>query len=329
MRSFEYASPTTKEQAVALLGTSWGQAEVLAGGTDLLALMKDDVVHPKRVVNIKQITEMTGVKPTPQGLRIGSLTTLGELADNVNVVKDYPALAEALNDAASPQIRNMATLGGNLCQRPRCWYFRGGFGLLPKSESGKELVAEGENRYHAILGNDGPAKFVSPSTIVPVLIAYGATIRLIGPKGMREVALQQFYIIPKTETEREHDLKPNEILAEVVLPPPQGMKIAHYEIRQKQAFDWPLALAAVGLTMNGSSVQSARVVIGYVAPIPWRSAEAERALAGKSISEDTAKAAAEAALQNATPLSHNAYKVQLAKVAVKRAILKAASGGAA
>src|SRR5580700_3322862 len=143
MRSFEYASPVTKEQAVGLLGTSWGQAEVIAGGTDLLALMKDDVVHPKRVVNIKQIKEMTGVSVTPQRLRIGALTTLGELADNVNVIKGYPALAEAINDAASPQIRNMATLGGNLCQRPRCWYFRGGFGLLAKNESGKDLVAEG------------------------------------------------------------------------------------------------------------------------------------------------------------------------------------------
>jgi xanthine dehydrogenase YagS FAD-binding subunit len=159
MRPFEYASPTTKEQAMGLLGTAWGQAEILAGGTDLLALMKDDVVHPKRLVNIKQIREMGGVTASAQGLRIGTLTTLGELADNVNVVKDYPALAEALNDAASPQIRNMATLGGNLCQRPRCWYFRGGFGLLPKDEAGKELVAGGENRYHAILGNSGPAKY--------------------------------------------------------------------------------------------------------------------------------------------------------------------------
>jgi xanthine dehydrogenase YagS FAD-binding subunit len=328
MRPFEYASPTTKEQAVGLLGTTWGQAEVLAGGTDLLALMKDDVVHPKRVVNIKQIAEMTGVKQTPQGLRIGALTTLGELADNVNVVKDYPALAEALNDAASPQIRNMATLGGNLCQRPRCWYFRGGFGLLPKNESGKDLVTDGENRYHAILGNNGPAKFVSPSTIVPVLVAYGASIRLIGPKGSRELPLEQFYVIPKSETEREHDLRPNEILAEVILPPSRTLRVAHYEIRQKQAFDWPLAVAAVSLTMNGSSVQSARVVIGYVAPIPWRSSEAERALVRKSLSEDAAKAAAEAALQNATPLSHNVYKVQLAKVALRRAILKAASEGA-
>ena len=149
----------------------------------------------------------------------------------MNVIKDYPALAEAINDAASPQIRNMATLGGNLCQRPRCWYFRGGFGLLPKDQSGKELVAGGENRYHAILGNDGPAKFVSPSTIVPVLVAYGASVRLAGPKGPRELPLERFYVIPKTETEREHDLKPNEILSEVALPSPRELKVAHYEIQ--------------------------------------------------------------------------------------------------
>jgi xanthine dehydrogenase YagS FAD-binding subunit len=329
MRPFEYASPATQEQAVGLLGTTWGQTEVLAGGTDLLALMKDDVVHPKRLVNIKQIKEMSGVTASSLGLRIGALTTLGELADNVNVVKDYPALAEAINDAASPQIRNMATLGGNLCQRPRCWYFRGGFGLLPKDESGKDLVAAGENRYHAILGNSGPAKFVSPSSIVPALIAYGASIRLIGPKGGRELALERFFVIPKADAEREHDLMPNEILSEVIVPPASGMKVAHYEVRQKQAFDWPLAVAAVRLRMNGLVVESARVVMGHVAPVPWRSSEAEQALVGKSISEDVAKSAADAAVQIATPLSHNAYKVQLARVAVKRAILKAASGGAA
>jgi xanthine dehydrogenase YagS FAD-binding subunit len=329
MRPFEYASPATKDQAIGLLETTWGQAEVLAGGTDLLALIKDDVVHPKRLVNIKQIKEMMGVTAGPKGLRIGALNTLGELADHVSVVKDYPAFAEALNDAASPQIRNMATLGGNLCQRPRCWYFRGGLGLLPKDGSGKDLVTVGENRYHAILGNDGPAKFVSPSSIVPVLIAYGASIRLTGSKGSRELPLERFYVIPKTETNREHDLLPNEILVEVIVPPANGMKVAHYEIRQKQAFDWPLAVAAVGLKMNDSAVESARVVMGYVAPVPWRSSEAERVLAGKNISEDVAKAAADAALQGATPLSHNAYKIQLAKVAIKRAILKAASGGAA
>jgi xanthine dehydrogenase YagS FAD-binding subunit len=327
MRAFEYASPETKEQAAGLLASNWGQTEILAGGTDLLALMKDDIVQPKRLVNIKEISDLRGVSSNSGGLRIGALTTLGDLADNVNVMKSYPALADALNDAASPQIRNMATLGGNLCQRPRCWYFRNGFGLLPKDASGKDLVSEGENRYHAILGNDGPAKFVSPSSIAPVLIAYGAKIRLVGPKRRREIALEDFYVIPKNDMDREHDLQPNEIITDIVLPPPGPMRVAHYEVRQKQAFDWPLALSAVALRIDGSTIQSARVVLGYVAPTPWISPEAQQALAGKSVSEETAKAAADMALANARPLSHNKYKIQLARVALKRAVLKA--GGAA
>lgn len=328
MRPFEYTSPETKEQAITLLGASWGQSEVLAGGTDLLSLMKDDITHPKRLVNIKDIKELTGVTAVREGLRIGSLTTLGDLADNAQIIQNFPALAEALNEAASPQIRNVATLGGNLCQRPRCWYFRNGFGLLPKDESGKDLVSEGDNRYHAILGNDGPAKFISPSTTVPILIAYGATIRLMGPKGRRELPLEKFYVIPKSETEREHNLGPNEIITEVVIPHAGATKAAHYEVRQKQAFDWPLAVAAVVLKMNGDTVQSARVVLGSVAPVPWPSPEAEQALVGKTLSQDTAKAAADAALQNARPLSHNAYKVQLARVALRRAIMKAGGGAA-
>ena len=328
MRAFEYASPTTRDQAVGLLAPAWGQSEVLAGGTDLLALMKDDVIQPKRLVNIKEISDLRGVTASAQGLRIGALTTLGDLADNANVVKNYPALAEAANEAASPQIRNMATLGGNLCQRPRCWYFRNGFGLIPKNEAGKDLVTEGDNRYHAILGNDGPAKFISPSTIVPALIAYGATVRLVGPKGRRELALEKFFVVPANENEREHDLGPNEIVTEIVIPQAGSVKAAHYEIRQKEAFDWPLAVAAVGFKMNGSTVQSARVILGSVAPTPWRSPEAEQAQTGKTISEVVAKSAADAALQSAKPLSHNAYKVQLARVAVRRAILKAAGGAA-
>jgi xanthine dehydrogenase YagS FAD-binding subunit len=328
MRAFEYTSPTTRDQAIGLLAPAWGQAEVLAGGTDLLALMKDDVIQPKRLVNIKEISDLHGITANPQGLRIGALTTLGDLADNANVVKNYPALAEAVNEAASPQIRNMATLGGNLCQRPRCWYFRNGFGLLPKNESGKDLVAEGDNRYHAVLGNDGPAKFISPSTIVPALIAYGATIRLVGPNGRRELPLEKFFVDPRTENDREHDLGSNEIVTEVVIPHAGAVKAAHYEIRQKEAFDWPLGVAAVALKMNGSTVQSARVILGSVAPTPWRSPEAEQALTGKTISEAVAKSAADAALQNAKPLSHNAYKVQLARVAVRRAILKAEGGSA-
>jgi xanthine dehydrogenase YagS FAD-binding subunit len=200
---------------------------------------------------------------------------------------------------------------------------------LPKDITGKDLVASGENRYHAILGNDGPAKFVSPSTIVPVLIAYRALVRIEGPKGKRELPLEKFFVVPKAEAEREHDLQPNEVVTEVVIPPAAGVRAAHYEIRQKEAFDWPLALAAVTLKMNGSDVQSARVVLGYVAPVPWPSPEAEQALQGKPVNEETAQRTADAALQSAKPLSNNEYKVQLARVALKRAILKAAHGGAA
>jgi len=326
MRAFEYVSPHTRSQAISLLGASWGNTEILAGGTDLLALMKDDVITPRRLVNIKDIADIRGVSSTPQGLRVGALTTLGELAESVR--EDYPALSEALLEAASPQIRNMATVGGNLCQRPHCWYFRNGFGLLPKDQGGKELVANGENRYHAILGNQGAAKFVSPSTVAPILIAYDAKIRLEGTKGKRELPLEEFFVIPRNENEREHDLRPNEIVTEILIPPAVGVKAAHYEVRQKEAFDWPLAVAAAVLKMQGSNVQSARIILGYVAPVPWPSAEAEQALIGKPLNKELAQTAAEAALSKASPLSHNAYKVRLAKVAVTRAILKA-SGGAA
>ena len=328
MRPFDYVSPKTPDQAVSLLAKTWGQTEILAGGTDLLALMKDDVVTPKRLVNIKQIADLHGATTGAQGLRIGALATLGELAEDANIEKNYPALAEALIEAASPQIRNMATLGGNLCQRPRCWYFRNRLGLLPKDEAGKDLVAEGDNRYHAILGNDGPAKFVSPSTIVPALVAYGATVSITGPKGSRQVPLEKFYVLPKTAGEREHDLQPNEMVTAVMIPEAGDWKAAHYEVRQKAAFDWPLSVAAVALKINGNTVSSARVVMGHVAPVPWVSADAAEALAGKSVNEESATAAAEAAVKGAKSLGRNGYKIQLAKVAVKRAILKAGGGAA-
>jgi len=325
MRAFEYTSPTTRQQAVELLS---GEAAVLAGGTDLLSLMKDDVVTPKRVVNIKDIRELNGVHYGPRGMQIGALTSLGDLADHPLVKQHYPAFADALLEAASQQIRNMATIGGNICQRPRCWYFRSGFGLTPKTPEGKSLVEAGDNRYHAILGNDGPALFVSPSSIVPAMIAYEARIRIAGPKGSRELALEKLFKTPQAEDEREHDLQANEIVTDIFLPPPSAGRYAHYEVRQKESFDWPLALAAVALHMNGNTVRSARVVMGYVAPVPWVSEEAAQALVGKSVTEETAKAAGDAAVSKAKPLSHNGYKVQLARVAVKRAILQAAQGKA-
>jgi xanthine dehydrogenase YagS FAD-binding subunit len=329
MRAFEYVSPDKKEQAVSLLSTTWDEALPLAGGTDLLALMKDDIVTPKRLVNIKDIREMRGLDSDPKkGLRIGALTTIQELADNANVRRDYPVISHTANEIAGPQIRNMGTIGGNLCQRPRCWYYRAGYGLMAKDETGAPLVPTGDNRYHAILGNAGPAYFVSPSSLGPLFVALGATFRIFGPGGKRDVLAEKFYRIPQSENEREYDLKPNEIITEVIAPPLAGAKCATYEVRQKDAMDWPLALASVALKMNGDKVSSARIVMGHVAPMPWRSAEAEQALVGKAISEETAQAAGNAAVANAKSLGRNGYKIQIARVAVKRAILEAARGGA-
>ena len=327
MRAFEYASPATKEQAVNLLGNSWEEAEVLAGGTDLLSLMKDGCVEPKRLVNIKEIRELRGISMGASGLRIGALATIQELLDNRAVSRTYPAIAQAAEGIASPQIRSMGTVGGELCQRPRCWYYRAGYGLLAIDEQGEQLVPSGDNRYHAILGNTGPAYFVHPSSLAPALIALGAKVRLFGPDGAREMWLDQFFTTPLTANDRETVLKPNEMVTEIIVPSAGGARSATYEVRQKEALDWPLATASVALSMSGNEVGVARIVMGHVAPRPWRAAEAEQFLAEKTLTEEVAQKAGELALSGAKALSRNGYKIQLAQVAVKRAIMMVARGG--
>lgn len=327
MRPFEFASPKTQKEVPALLGQGWGEVEVLAGGTDLLSLMKDEITAPKRLVNIKKIPDLHFTELVNGKMRIGALTTLAEIAANANVQHYYPALAAAAGDAASPQIRNLATLGGNLCQRPRCWYFRTGHGLLARDQDGKSLVLAGDNRYHAILGNDGPAYFVSPSTVAPVLVAYQATVTILGPKGTRTVPLEKFFVVPKTEQDREHDLRPDEFVTEIGLPAHPPAHVASYEVRQKEAFDWPYATATAALVIKSGIVESARIVLGHVAPIPWVSSAAASEMFGKTVTAEHAERAAQAALARAKSLGHNAQKIHLTRVAVKRAILKA--GGVA
>jgi xanthine dehydrogenase YagS FAD-binding subunit len=320
MHTFEYANPATVQEAVALLGAKWGEADVLAGGTDLLSLMKDELHTPKRVVNLKNIKELEGIQKVASGLRIGALVTMDELAKNADVRNTYKSLAEAAAGIPSPQIRHMGTVGGDLCQRPRCWYYRQGFGLFGMKD-GKSLITSGENKYHAIFGS-GPAYFVSASSLGPALTALGARIKLVGPKGPREVLASKFFVVPASESAREIVLQPNEILTEIIVPATE-VKNSTYEVRQKEALDWPLAAASVALGMRGSTVASAKIVLGHVAPTPWESPDAEKALIGKTITAETAEAAGRAAVQSARPLSQNAYKVQLARVAVKRALLDA------
>ncbi len=321
MQAFEYANPATLAEALKSLGSSWDEAQVLAGGTDIISLMKDDVAAPKRLVNIKNVKELGGIAPHAGGLRIGATATFDELATNA-AVRTYPAIRTAVLGVASPQIRNMGTAGGDLCQRPRCWYYRAGFGLLA-TKDGQPLVPNGENRYHAIFGG-GPAYFVSPSSLGPALIALGAKLTLESASDKRTVDAAKFFLAPGSETEREIDLKPNEIVTGILLPAAAGEKSATYEIREREMLDWPLVTASVALKISGGKVSSARVVLGHVAPMPWVAVAAEQYLLGKAISEATAEEAGAEAVKGAQPLSQNAYKVQLAKVAVKRALLAAA-----
>jgi xanthine dehydrogenase YagS FAD-binding subunit len=317
MQAFEYANPATVKEAVALLGASWADAAVLAGGTDLISLMKDGIETPKRVVNVKGIKELGGIRKAGANTRIGALVTFDELMNSAAVRAEYPAINVAARNVSSPQIRNMGTVGGDLCQRPRCWYYRTGNGLLGMKD-GKSLVENGENQYHAIFGT-GPAHFVSASSLGPALIALNAKVKLVSASGERELAVEQFFVAPGSNDERETALKPGEILTEIIVPTATGVKNATYEIREREALDWPLATASVAL-----KGKTPRIVLGHVAPIPWIAKEAEQFIAGKTITEDVVEQAGALAVKGAKPLSQNEYKVQLAKVAVKRALLAAA-----
>jgi xanthine dehydrogenase YagS FAD-binding subunit len=324
MEPFAYARPTTPEAAFSQLGASFEEAAILAGGTDLLSLMKNYVVTPKRLVDIKGVKDFGGISKGAEGTRIGATVTLQELADDAGLQKSFPGLVAAAANVPSMQIRNVGSVAGDLCQRPRCWYFRNGFGLLARDAKGKPLVPGGDNRYHAILGNAGPAYFVCPSSLAPVLIALAAQLEIAGAKGRRRVALEKFFRAPRGEHEREHALGASEIVTAVLLPRgAEHWKPAIYEVRERQALDWPLAAAAVALRMDGGTVREARVVLGHVAPTPWRSHDAEQSLAGKPLTEENAARAGEAAVRAARPLSGNKYKVQFARVAVKRALLAA------
>ncbi len=323
MKPFAYVNPTNEKDAVAALSPEHEKAMALGGGQDLLARMKDYVTQPDRIVNVKNALETT-VTAAGGGLKIGAAMRMVDVAEHADIGRMYPAVAAAAIEVGTPQIRNQGTVGGNLNQRPRCWYFRNEEFVCFKKGGNTCFSPAGENQFHAILGG-GPTFIVHPSSLAVPFVAYGATFRLLGPKGERLVPAAEYFTMPTLQNiQRETVLQPDELLTHVMLPAPGTIKSGHYEVRYKASHDWPIAFATVLLTMNGSSVQGARVVMGAVAPVPWRSQAAEQALAGKTITPEVATAAAEAALRGAMPLSQNAYKIQVAKTAVERAILRAA-----
>jgi xanthine dehydrogenase YagS FAD-binding subunit len=321
MKAFEYAAPTTVEDAVRLLDGP--NAVALSGGVDLIGRMKDYVTSPDRVVYLKDIKDLAGISGDPQagGLTIGAGTRLADIVAHAGIRESYPALWQATVEVGSVQIRNMSTVGGNLLQRPRCWYYRAGFGLLAIKD-GQSLVRAGDNRYHSIFLTHGDALFVSPSSLAVALSALDAQATIRGPRGERTVKVEDLYQVPRRETDSELTIQPGEVLSKVTLPAAKG-KSASYEARHKQAQDWPLVLASVNLMMDNQTVSAAKVVLYGVAPIPLRSLDAERAITGKPVTVESAAAAGEAAVEGAAPLSMNAYKVPLTRAVVKRALLRA------
>ena len=324
MKAFEYARPETEAEAIEFLGTDAGQTAVLAGGTDLVSLMKAELLTPSRVVDLKRIPSLGEVTRADGGVQIGSLVTLSDLIQHP-LLGGYRSLFDVVEGVRAIQVQENGTVGGDLCHLPNCWYFRSGYGLLAL-DKGVSLPEAGDNRYHAILGNSGPAKFVNASRFAPALIAWGAKVRVIGPQPDQAewLPMEYFYISPKTNSQGNTVLKAGQLISHVWLPDAAETASATYEVLQTEGLDWPLASAGVTLGLDGGYVREARIVMGHVAPVPWIANDAARMLIGQPLNDDTAGMAADAAVARATPLSMNEYKVQLARTAVKRALLKAA-----
>jgi len=322
VKPFAYVNPKNEREAIGALSAQRGRTVPIAGGMDLLGLMKDYILQPEAVVNVKTL-DATIAAPAQGAVRIGAAVRVADLVGNAELGRMFPALTAAAESVGTPQIRNAGTLGGNLMQRPRCWYFRNEEFHCLKKGGARCFAVDGENQYHAIFG-DAPCHIVHPSTLALPILAYGGRMRVAGPKGEREVEGESFFVMPDRNMYGETVLDPNELVTHVILPVPRNIRSAHYEVKFKQSHDWPITMATVALTMSGDVVSAARVILGAVAPVPWRAQAAEAALVGKRVSAETAQAAAEAAVQDAQPMSGNAYKVRLARTTVHRAVLMAA-----
>jgi len=330
MDNFSYYRPKSAEAAVGLLDSKWGTAELLAGGTDLVSRQKEYIAQPKKVISLASLPDefraITVLQKAPPILVIGAGVKLADLAANAQVKKWAAGLASAADEIAGPQIRNMGTLGGSLCQRNRCWYFRDEHTVCLLKGGDKCFALDGENRYHAIFAKGHKCVIAHPSTLAPVLIALGASAEVVGPKGKRTLEMAKFYKAPSGPGDREHVLAADEMVVAVKVNGVNGGKSASYEVRQKLSSDWPLVQAAVAMELAGGKAKNVRVVLGHVAPTPLVSEAAAKAIEGKEVTEESASAAGEAAVKGATPVAQNGYKVRLLSVAVKRALLIAAGG---
>ena len=317
---FEWTNARSIDDAIGQLND---KSLAKAGGVDLMDRLKEGLDSPSRLVNIRSIPDLDYVKEESGWLRLGPMVTLTTIAEHPVIRQRYKVLADAALNAATPHIRNMATVGGNLLQRPRCWYFRSEH-FHCRRKGGDECFAQnGENEYHAIFDNEICA-IVHPSAAACALTALGAKVQVKGKNGAREIALDDLFVRPETDVTREHVLNSGELLTEIRVPAPSdSTRSAYTKVGQKESFDWPLTEVAVVLEPRGGVVNKASIVLGAAAPIPWRATAAEKALTGKPLNEQSARDAAAAAMQGATPLAQNAYKIPMFEAVVRRTILAA------
>lgn len=325
MNPFDYVKPASAAEALDLLSGS-PAARPIAGGTTILDLMKDWVETPLELVDITSLP-FAQIAETPDGLEVGALATMGEVAESPAVRERFPLIAAALVAGATPQLRNMATIGGNLLQRTRCDYFRDpAFPSCNKRAPGSGCAAlDGENRKHAILGTSRHCIATHPSDLAVALVAMDAGVRLLGPRGERTVPVEDFHLLPGTTPERETAIEQGELIVAVQVPPlPPGARSIYIKVRDRASYEFALVSAAVALEVSGDRVGSARIAMGGVGTKPWRSREAEAVLAASEVGADSFRAAAEAAVRDATPRAGNAYKVELARRTLVRALTEVA-----
>lgn len=325
MRNFKMAAPQTLDQVTSLLSEKREKYYLMAGGTDILGEIKDEIIEPVVVVDLRSIPNLSYIKKEKDGLRIGALTTLAELADNLLTKQEYPGLHQAANMIATPQLRNMGTVGGNLCQRPRCWYYRDPQVKCRKKGGSRCFAFKGRNKYHAIFGG-GLCYIVHPSDLAPMLIALDAEISVSSPKGGKTIPLANFFILPKTNVRKENILGADEVLKEVKIPiPKRDVKSTYYKLKERGAWDFALVSAAVRATVSGDIFRNVKIVLGGVAPAPWRLERAENMINGKKITENLLRQATREALKEAKPLEENGYKTELVETIVYRAALNLVS----
>jgi len=318
LRTFAYVRPGSVSEALKQLEERG--ARIHAGGTDLLGCLRDGVFEAKKVVSLARVDELRGIAVGPDGeLRLGALTTIGEIAAHPVITEKFTALAQAASLVASPQLRNQGTIGGNLCQRPRCWYFRGDYHCTRK---GGDLcyAIGGENQYHAIFGG-GACWIVHPSDTAPALVALDAKVRIIGPKGARVIPLEKFFVLPDEDATRETALEAGEMVLGVLVPPgAPGQQSSYRKVRARGSWDFAMGGLAMARSMKAGKVADARIVLSGVAPAPWRLHAVEKLLIGQRIDAKLIAKAADAAVVGAKPLEHNEYKLALVRGLIEEAL---------